>query len=126
MTAVSFNPLTVSPPAPALRLGEVGGVGSVAMQLGTGVRGLPAFSALESPAHRRRALKRLTVMSNRRDQRWSSLAVARVASNGLGLFSAGCDRHSPFRCMGACRSWPESDEREAGSTLTWADVEGGD
>lgn len=42
---------------------------------GTGVRGLLAFSTLESPAHRCRASERLTVMSNRRDQRWSSLAV---------------------------------------------------
>ncbi len=58
--------------------------------------------------------------------RWSSVAVARVASNGLGLRRAGCDRPFTVPVLGCFRSCPESDELEAGSTWTWADVEGSD
>ena len=97
MTVVSFNFLTVSPPSPALRLGEVGGVGSVAQRLGTGVRGLLAFGVLESPAHRCRAWERLTVMSNRAISADGLSPLARVASRRLGLRRAGCDLHAPFR-----------------------------
>lgn len=58
--------------------------------------------------------------------RWSPRAVARVASNGLGLRRTGCDRQFTVPVLGCFRSCPEGNECEAGSTWTWADVEGGD
>ena len=118
MTSVSFNSLTVSPPAPALRLGEVGGVGSLAKRLGTGVRGLLAFSVLESPAYRCRASERLTVMSNRLQ---SALVVSRRCPNCLKWSRAAWCRLRPsftVPVLGGFRPCPESDEREARSTWT--------
>jgi hypothetical protein len=45
--------------------------------------------------------------------RWSLCAVARVASNRLGLRRTGCDRQFTVPVLGWFRSCPESDEPEA-------------
>ena len=122
MTSVSFNSLTVSPPAPTLLLGEVGGVGSG----GQATRdGRPRVACLQCLGVTGPSVSRVGAVdrvSNRRDHRWSSVAVARVASNGLGLRCSGCDRHSPFRCwVASARALRATSARQAprGPKPTW-------
>lgn len=91
-------------------------------RLGTGVREQPGLqrSGVTGPSVSRVGAVDDVVEPPR--WRWSSVAVARVASDGFGLPSTGCDRQFTVPVRGCFRSCPESREPEAaprGPEPTW-------
>lgn len=105
-TIVRFYSLTVSPPTPVLRPGEVGGIGSCPSDSGRASASGLAFSVLESPAHRCCALERPTMWSNRCREHWSLLPISELPQvDSGGVVPAATFTHRPGDGLIPARAW---------------------